>query len=98
MIQSLTHHTPTHLTPSPLRSTYLGCAVRLHHHPNPNARLSYHTITNKAIYFIAQFWKDNNDPARGTREQEINYLILLHFAERDSLASLEYSESKLNHI
>lgn len=78
-------------TPKASRTYFLGCAIKLHHHPNPNARLSYHTITNKSIYFIAQYWKCHTDPIRAPREQEINYLILLHFAHSDLVDSLEYT-------
>lgn len=74
----------------PSRATFLGAAIRLLSHHNPNARLKYHAITNKYIYFITQFWKDANDPIRASKEQEINYLILLHYAESDLLASLDY--------
>lgn len=74
----------------PSRSTFMGAAIRLYSYPNPNARLNYHTITNKSIYFAAMYWKAANDPIRASKEQEINYLILLHFAESDLLASLSY--------
>lgn len=77
-------------SPLPSRATFMGAAIRLFSHPNPNARLKYHAITNKHIYFITQFWKDANDPIRASKEQEINYLIFLHYAESDLLASLYY--------
>ena len=76
---------------SPSRTTFLGAATRLHNPINPRARLSYHAITNKSIYFIAQYWKNHTDPIRANKETEINYLILLHFAERDLTNSLKYS-------
>ena len=74
----------------PPRSTFMGAAIRLHSHPNPNARLNYHTITNKSIYFAAMYWKDESDIKRASKDNEINYLILLHYAESDLLASLSY--------
>lgn len=68
-------------TINPSRATLAGAAIRLFTNPNPNARYSYHCITNKTINAIANYWKTPIDPVRGTKDQDINYLLLIDWIE-----------------